>query len=102
MLGSRMFLAAENIAEADPHLSQGDLCFEPSSALASGADGLDDIRRIIADTPAHLERGGWLLLEHGYDQAERVAGLLKETGFTEIGHATDLAGIQRVTLGRLL
>ena len=90
------------IAEADPHLSQGDLCFEPSSALASGADGLDDIRLIIADTPAHLERGGWLLLEHGYDQAERVAGLLKEAGFTEIGHATDLGGIQRVTLGRYL
>lgn len=88
------------IAHADPHLSQGDLRFEPASALASGADGLDDIRRIVAETPAHLERGGWLLLEHGYDQAERVAGLLKEAGFTEIGHATDLAGIQRVTLGR--
>jgi release factor glutamine methyltransferase len=88
------------IADADPHLSQGDLRFEPSSALASGTDGLDDIRRIVATAPAHLERGGWLLLEHGYDQAERVAGLLKEAGFTEIGHATDLAGIQRVTLGK--
>lgn len=88
------------IADADPHLSQGDLRFEPSSALASGTDGLDDIRRIVATAPVHLERGGWLLLEHGYDQAERVAGLLKEVGFTEIGHATDLAGIQRVTLGK--
>lgn len=88
------------IADADPHLSQGDLRFEPSSALASGTDGLDDIRRIVATAPAHLERGGWLLLEHGYDQAERVAGLLKEAGYTEIGHATDLAGIQRVTLGK--
>ena len=90
------------IADADPHLSQGDLRFEPASALASGSDGLDDIRQIVAAAPTHLERGGWLLLEHGYDQAERVAGLLKEAGFTEIGHATDLAGIQRVTQGRYL
>lgn len=90
------------IAAADPHLSQGDLRFEPSSALASGTDGLNDIREIVATAPTHLQRGGWLLLEHGYDQAERVAGLLKEAGFTEIGHATDLAGIQRVTLGRFL
>ena len=90
------------IADADPHLSQGDLRFEPASALASGSDGLDDIRQIVAAAPAHLERGGCLLLEHGYDQAERVAGLLKEAGFTEIGHATDLAGIQRVTQGRYL
>lgn len=90
------------IADADPHLSQGDLRFEPASALASGPDGLNDIRQIVATAPAHLERGGYLLLEHGYDQAERVAGLLKDAEFTEIGHATDLAGIQRVTLGRLL
>jgi release factor glutamine methyltransferase len=90
------------IADADPHLSQGDLRFEPVSALASGPDGLNDIRQIVAAAPAHLERGGYLLLEHGYDQAERVAGLLKAAGFTEIGHATDLAGIQRVTLGRFL
>lgn len=88
------------IAVADPHLEQGDLRFEPHSALASGADGLNDIRRIVALAPAHLNHDGWLLLEHGYDQAERVAGLLKEAGFSEIGHATDLAGIQRVTLGR--
>lgn len=88
------------IAAADPHLEQGDLRFEPRTALASGEDGLDDIRRIAAVTPAYLAQDGWLLLEHGYDQAERVAGLLKEAGFTEIGHATDLAGIQRVTLGR--
>ncbi|HSI22213.1 MAG TPA: peptide chain release factor N(5)-glutamine methyltransferase [Methylophilaceae bacterium] len=88
------------IASADPHLSQGDLRFEPSSALASGTDGLDDIRQIVATAPAHLERGGWLLLEHGYDQAERVARLLKEAGYTEIGHAPDLAGIQRITWGR--
>jgi release factor glutamine methyltransferase len=88
------------IAAGDPHLSQGDLRFEPLGALASGVDGLDDIRRIVALAPAHLEPGGWLLLEHGYDQADRVAALMREAGFTEIDHAADLAGIRRVTLGK--
>lgn len=88
------------IAAADPHLRQGDLRFEPPDALASGADGLDDIRIIVAQAPTHLGQGGWLLLEHGYDQAEQVAGLLKQAGLREIGHAADLAGIQRVTLGK--
>lgn len=88
------------IPENDPHLSQGDLRFEPGSALASGPDGLNDIRRIVEQSPHHLEAGGWLLLEHGYDQAEKVAELLRARGFTEIGHAADLAGIQRVTFGR--
>ena len=88
------------IAAADPHLQQGDLRFEPPRALASGPDGLDDIRTIVAQAPGHLAQGGWLLLEHGYDQAEQVAGLLKQAGFEEVGHAADLAGIQRVTLGR--
>jgi release factor glutamine methyltransferase len=90
------------IAAADPHLSQGDLRFEPSGALVSGEDGLDDIRAIVAQAPAHLVCGGWLLLEHGYDQAERVAGLLQAAGFEDVGHAADLAGIARVTLGRKL
>lgn len=89
------------IAAADPHLAQGDLRFEPTSALASGTDGLDDIRRIVAQAPQHLRRGGWLLLEHGYDQAEHVAKLLQEHGFAAVGHAADLAGILRVTLGKL-
>lgn len=88
------------IEENDAHLTQGDLRFEPVSALASGADGLDDIRRIVADAPHYLNRDGWLLLEHGYDQAERVAQLLHGAGFGEIGHAADLAGIRRVTYGR--
>ena len=88
------------IAATDPHLTQGDLRFEPSSALASGADGLDDIRRIIETAPEHLEAAGWLLLEHGYDQSGRVAELLKAEGFAEVGHAADLAGIERVTFGR--
>ena len=89
------------IAAADPHLQQGDLRFEPPSALASGPDGLDDIRTIAAQAPAFLARGGWLLLEHGYDQAAQVAALLNQAGFEAIGHAADLAGIQRVTLGKL-
>lgn len=90
------------IANADPHLQQGDLRFEPPGALASGVDGLDDIRRIVVAAPEHLNANGWLLLEHGYDQAERVSELLNSAGFTEIGHAADLANIQRVTLGKKL
>lgn len=87
------------IAEHDPHLTQGDVRFEPKSALTSGADGLDDILHIIAHAPQHLRPSGWLMLEHGYDQAEAVAKLMAEAGFTEIAHAQDLAGIQRVTFG---
>jgi release factor glutamine methyltransferase len=87
------------ISENDVHLSQGDLRFEPISALASGVDGLDDIRIIIKQAPQHLNQGGWLMLEHGYDQATAVAQLLADAGFTQISHALDLAGIQRVTLG---
>ena len=83
----------------DPHLTQGDLRFEPMSALVSGDDGLDDIRRIIASAVEHLNQGGWLLLEHGHDQAVAVAELLGQTGFDRIGHHNDLAGITRVTAG---
>jgi release factor glutamine methyltransferase len=89
------------IEAADTHLNLGDLRFEPLSALASGADGLDDIRAIITNAPQHLNPHGWLLLEHGYNQAEQVAALLKKAGFNEISHAQDLAGINRVTIGRL-
>ena len=83
----------------DAHLSLGDLRFEPLSALASGQDGLDDIRSIISQAPQHLNPHGWLLLEHGYNQAEKVAALLKQAGFNQISQAQDLAGIERVTLG---
>jgi len=85
----------------DAHLTQGDLRYEPIKALASGIDGLDAIRTIITNASQHLNPHGWLLLEHGYNQAESVASLLKQAGFTEINQAKDLAGIQRVTLGRL-
>ena len=87
------------IEAADAHLNQGDLRFEPPTALASGADGLDAIRTIITQAPQHLNPHGWLLLEHGYNQADKVAVLLKQAGFSEVSHAKDLAGINRVTLG---
>jgi release factor glutamine methyltransferase len=89
------------IAANDPHLSQGDLRFEPASALASGSDGLDDIREIVSAAPEHLAAGGWLLLEHGYDQAEAVAELMRVTGLGEVASVADLAGVLRVTQGRL-
>lgn len=85
----------------DPHLQQGDLRFEPLSALASGTDGLQDIRQIIAQAPAHLNAGGWLMLEHGYDQAEAVQQLLNATGFKNVQSLKDLGDHLRVTLGQL-
>lgn len=88
------------VAADDPHLQQGDLRFEPSSALASGDDGLDDIRSIVAGAPIHLKPGGWLLLEHGYDQAAQVRELMRQTSFTEVFSACDLAGIERVSGAR--
>ncbi len=89
------------IAENDPHLTQGDLRFEPQSALISGKDGLDDIRRIIASAAGHLNQGGWLLLEHGHDQGAAVAALLQQHHFLEIAHFQDLAKITRVSSGHL-
>ena len=89
------------IAEDDAHLTQGDLRFEPLTALASGKDGLDDIRRIIQAAPSHLNRNGWLMLEHGYDQAEKVGELLTLHGFEQVSHVPDLSGTLRVTLGRM-
>lgn len=88
------------IAENDPHLLQGDLRFEPKSALASGADGLDAIRRIVADAPAHLLPEGWLLIEHGHDQGAAVRSLFIAAGFLRVTTARDLESRERVTLGR--
>lgn len=99
----RFDLIASNppyIAAGDPHLQQGDLRFEPYAALASGSDGLDAIRIIVRDSPAHLEPGGWLLLEHGWEQGDAVRALLREAGFTEVATMRDLEGRDRVTLGR--
>jgi release factor glutamine methyltransferase len=88
------------VAENDPHLRQGDLRFEPKSALAAGADGLDDIREIISQAPQHLESQGWLMFEHGYDQSAMVTALMQAAGFDAISSVADLAGVPRVTLGR--
>lgn len=90
------------IAEGDPHLQQGDLRFEPRSALASGPDGLDAIRRITAQAPTHLLPDGWLLIEHGHDQGSAVRGLFTAAGFLRVSTARDLEGRERVTLGRHL
>ena len=102
-LGARMFdLIASNppyIAAADPHLARGDLRFEPAAALASGADGLDALRSIVAQARFHLGEGGWLLLEHGHDQGAAVRSLLA-AGYREIGTERDHAGHERVTFAR--
>jgi len=99
----RFDLIASNppyIASDDPHLAQGDLRFEPATALASGHDGLDDIRLIIAGAPAHLLPGGWLLMEHGWDQGDAIRALLEDAGFVEVETALDLEQRDRVSLGR--
>lgn len=88
------------IADRDPHLSIGDLRFEPPNALTDGFDGLSALRTIVRGAPYHLQPGGWLLMEHGYDQAESVRTLLAENGFTDVESWRDLAGIERVTGGR--
>ncbi|MBV1808314.1 peptide chain release factor N(5)-glutamine methyltransferase [Pseudomonas viridiflava] len=87
------------IAETDPHLSMGDVRFEPGSALTSGPDGLDDLRTIISEAPAHLSPGGWLLLEHGYDQGPAVRELLIRHGFERIQTRRDLGEHERITFG---
>lgn len=101
--GTRFDLIVSNppyIEAADPHLQQGDLRFEPLSALASGADGLQDIRHIVQHAPLYLHTDGWLLLEHGYDQSDRVQALLKSAGFQSVQSVRDLGGHIRVTLGQ--
>lgn len=104
MAGERFDLIAGNppyVAAGDPHLSEGDLRYEPQHALTAGADGLRSLRTIVAAAPAHLVPGGWLLLEHGHDQADAVGALFRDAGFADVGAARDLAGIWRVTYGRI-
>jgi release factor glutamine methyltransferase len=88
------------VADADPHLTA--LQWEPLSALASGPDGLSAIRTIIAQAPSHLRPGGWLILEHGWDQAQAVRNLLAAAGLSEIATRRDLAGIERCSSGQWL
>ncbi|PMZ88427.1 MULTISPECIES: peptide chain release factor N(5)-glutamine methyltransferase [unclassified Pseudomonas] len=104
LAGERFDLILSNppyIRAADPHLVAGDVRFEPSSALVAGEDGLDDLRVIVAQAPGHLLPGGWLLLEHGYDQSAAVRELLVIGGFTEVVSRVDLGGHERISLGRL-
>ena len=103
LAGQRFGLILSNppyIRADDRHLEQGDVRFEPSSALVAGADGLDDIRAIIQAAPHYLLAGGWLLLEHGFDQAEAVRELLATAGFSEAHSRRDLGGHERISLGR--
>ena len=104
LAGQRFQLIVSNppyIPSGDPHLQQGDVRFEPGSALISGADGLDDIRQIVSQAPDFLELGGWLLLEHGYCQAAQVRALLSEGGFVDVESRQDYGGHLRISLGRL-
>jgi release factor glutamine methyltransferase len=87
------------IENDDPHLSQGDLRFEPVGALASGRDGLHDIRQIVLQARAHLRRGGWLLLEHGWQQGRAVRELLDHAGYADAFTAQDLESRDRVSGG---
>ncbi|GAA5178787.1 peptide chain release factor N(5)-glutamine methyltransferase [Niveibacterium umoris] len=102
--GERFDLVVSNppyVASEDPHLLAGDVRFEPRGALASGPEGLDDIRAIAGAAPDALNAGGWLLLEHGYDQGDAARAILISAGFVEVATAQDLAGLDRVSFGRL-
>jgi release factor glutamine methyltransferase len=103
LAGQRYQLIVSNppyIAADDRHLAEGDVRFEPSSALVAGADGLDDIRLIIQQSPDYLQTAGWLLLEHGFDQAAAVRELLSARGFSAVESRRDLGGHERISLGR--
>jgi len=102
LAGERFDVIVSNppyIEANDPHLGQGDLRFEPASALASGADGLDDIRRIVAQARDHLEPGGWLLMEHGWNQGAAVREILASAGYREVLTVQDLEQRDRVSGG---
>ncbi|QQS53383.1 MAG: peptide chain release factor N(5)-glutamine methyltransferase [Candidatus Competibacteraceae bacterium] len=105
LAGERFDLMASNppyVAAADAHWRRGDLRFEPAAALVAGEDGLEALRSIIAQAPACLLAGGWLLLEHGYDQGEAVPALLRQRGFVEVSDYRDAAGLSRTSVGRWL
>lgn len=100
LAGQRFDLVVSNppyVAAGDPHLALNGLPHEPQMALTDGADGLECIRRIVAEAPLHLNSGGWLLIEHGYDQGEACRNLLTAAGFKSASTFPDLAGIARVS-----
>ncbi|WP_417565952.1 peptide chain release factor N(5)-glutamine methyltransferase [Marinobacter sp.] len=88
------------IPDNDRHLGEGDVRFEPASALVSGSDGLDDLRLIVTQSPGWLFEGGWLLVEHGFEQAEAVAALFRERGFARVHTLQDYGRRDRMTLGQ--
>ena len=89
------------VAAGDPHLIRGDVRFEPKAALEAGPGGLACIKQIVAGAPTHLSPEGWILLEHGYDQAAAVRALLEAGGFDQVFSARDLGGIERASGARL-
>jgi len=102
--GHRLAMVVANppyIAAADFHLGQGDLRFEPRSALSPGDDALAAIREIVGQAPVALARGGWLILEHGHDQGPAVRKLMSARGFIDVFTDRDLAGHDRITGGRM-
>ena len=101
--GRRFHLLLSNppyIENSDVHLTQGDVRFEPRSALVADEEGLADLRRIIASASAHLIEDGWLLLEHGFEQGEATRALLRGAGFSSVKTRSDLDGRQRVSGGQ--
>lgn len=103
LAGETFALIASNppyIDAADPHLAQGDVRFEPSSALVAPQQGLADLSAIVQQAPHHLQSQGWLLLEHGWQQGESVRALLQAAGFISIDTRRDYGGNDRVTFGQ--
>ena len=103
LAGMRLDVIVSNppyVRANDPHLTQGDVRFEPESALVAGTDGLDAIRCIASDAVSSLRPGGWLLFEHGYDQAQAVRALLETHGYDRVASCRDTSGHERVTAGR--
>ncbi len=102
-LGERLFdLIVSNppyVQENDPHLLEGDLRYEPNSALISSGDGLDDIRKIVLESKKHLRENGGLMIEHGFQQGMSVNAIFEENGFSKIRPVNDLSGLERITMG---
>lgn len=104
LAGERFDLIVGNppyVAADDPHLGRGDVRFEPTGALAAGPDGLDDLRRIVREARAHLAPGGWLWLEHGFEQGESTRRLLREAGLESVETLSDTAGLPRISGGQV-